>query len=213
MDIQQDWDIRQIQELYSYLRLSRDQALAVYRMDQKKTTLGLNMEYFSHWEERDYHHDRWTTILNADQLKAYEERAEEHDRKHEEWLAQTDAEKEKEVLLKEEWVAWQRDVFVPRLRREALQTGILFVVEREKIHYLRQEYQGYQHRHRQSTIVRHYRHSRRLQPNTLRLAMLREEEMRLLPNYLFFIEEADAAVKSVAAFLKITAECSVLRMR
>jgi hypothetical protein len=136
-----------------------------------------------------------------DQMKSYAARQSEGKRRHIAFLEERDAACVKDIPLVREWLEWLTTGFVPGLRREAKQQGVMFSIEKEKIAYLRQEFELYLKRARHSLLVRHYRDSRRWQPRSLELALLRHEEMRLLPNYLAFIGAADEAVRSVAAFL------------
>lgn len=201
MDEKLEWEIKTIQGRYRYLRLSAKQALAVYHLEQEWRPRDFDVDIFSFWEEQDYEWDRWRKILTDSQMKKFEERQAESVKREEKGLRASNEDAAKELALMQEWVGWLKEEFVPDLVRDAIKSGILFSVHWEKIQLLRREYKKYLERRRYSAIVKHYRYSRRLQPNTLELALLKVEEISVLPNYIFFIEQADEAVKAVATFL------------
>lgn len=71
----------------------------------------------------------------------------------------------------------------------------------DKIDYLRAEYRTLILRWKQEAIIKHYRNSRRLQPNALRLSLLRNELFMLLPDYARLVRKADAGVKAVGGLV------------
>jgi hypothetical protein len=193
--------INAVRTRYDYLQLSTVQANEVLQWQQQPTTYGINVQTFSFWEELNFTLDKFRIILTDSQFFKYEEEQQKTVHAYEQTLMKKDADQSNELFFQEEWTGWLKEVFVPGFQKSALKEGILFSFERDKINYLRLEYQTFLAEQRQNTLVKHYRYSQRLQPNTLKLAMLRLGQLQLMPDYSSFMSWGDDAVKAVAAFL------------
>ena len=192
---------RRLRHFYPYLKLSAKQVGRIVAFEERPSVLGEVKEIFSYWEEWEYHLDEFRKILTDEQFRLHEKEQKKALLAYEKQLRKGDAEKVKELAYEEEYTNWMKDVFVPKLKKEIMEQGILLVLQREKIAYLRQEYARFLFREQYNLLVRHYRHSHRLQPNTLRMAQLRHERASALPNYSSFRREVDPAVCAVGAFL------------
>ena len=193
---------RRLRHFYPYLKLTANQVERIVAFEEQPSVLREVKEIFSYWEEWEYTLDEFRKILTREQFKLHLREQRKAMLVYEKQLKQGDAEKVKELAHEEEYTNWLRDEFVPNLQKEMMNEGILLVLQRDKIAYLRNEYARFLDREHYNVLVRHYRHSRRLQPNTLRMAQLRLERKRLFPDHATFLREADEAVRSVAAFLR-----------
>jgi hypothetical protein len=197
-----EWHIVAVQRHYEYLDLSNEQAEQICLFEhESRNTLAGALSY-SFWEEKDREWDRFRIILSPEQLVLYERERKVFIEGFESGLQKSDtAEWATEITIHEEMTGWYADTFIPAFRRDALQSSLALFSEQEKIHYLRAAYKIFLRKSRQDTLVNHYRHSRLFQPNLLRLALLRQELLRLWPEYALFWDWADAPTRGIAGFV------------
>ena len=187
---------------YAYLRLSDKQAQQIYAMEEEDRAvhpyIGMGLSY---WEEKEYEWDRMREILTAKQLVRYEEKERLNREAYEAQLRKTDAGMEKEVVYGEECNRWLSEDFVPAYRIGAMRAFILLTHEQEKIAYLRAAYAKFLATSRRRALVHHYHYSHRFEPNKLRLVMLHQDALGVMPGYERFISESDAPTQAIAAFV------------
>lgn len=197
--------IRNIQNRYAELELNAEQAVKMLELEDDKTITSFDaerrIESFSFWEQQDYELDEARRFLTEHQLGLYANRQCSAAEAHEVRLKEEDEKQAKELVVSEEYTIWLREQFLPGMLKELIHVPIVFSMEREKVAYLRAEYQRYLAVSRHNALVRHYRQYKTLAPNRLRIALLREERLAILPSYGTFIDGADDAVKSAGSFL------------
>ena len=194
-----EWNIVAVQRHYEYLDLSNEQAEQIYLFEYESRNTLSDALVFSFWEEKDHEWDRFRVILSAEQLALYERERKVFIEGFESGLRKSDvAEWAMEITIHEEMTGWYAGTFIPAFRRDALQSSIALFTAQEKIHYLRAAYKIFLRKSRQDTLVNHYRHSRLFQPNLLRLVLLRQELLRLWPEYALFRDWADGPTRVVA---------------
>jgi hypothetical protein len=158
----------------------------------------MDMERYSFWEEMDRDWDRWKAILKPDQFKVWMGEHKKQIKQHEKELIEKNKSDEKEVRFYQAYLGWLKKTFLPGLHKTAwIETIYVRIREKDKVNFLRGEFQTYRQRLMNNAIIRHYRYSRLFQPNTLQLLALRHEEGILIPNYPAFIEQADEGIKAV----------------
>jgi hypothetical protein len=202
---ERELSLKVMRHRYPELGLSDEQAVKMLELEDSVNVssfdVGRGLETFSVWEQQVYELDTARSFLTDEQLASYEKRQRTDAEEHEAHLKDQDTGEAKEVVLSEEYAKWLKEDFLPTMRREMIHVPIVFFMEKEKIAYLRAEYQRYLAVSRQNALVSHYRQFRGFAPNNLKIRLLREERLGLLPAYEQFILGADEAVKSVGAFL------------
>lgn len=198
-------NLKRIRAHYPDLGLSDDQAVKMMELEDsikgRHLGLGVRGDHFSFWERQDYELDEVRAFLTEGQLTLFTKMQQEAASEQEKFMREQDTMQAKEVALNEEYIAWLREQFLPKVLRELIHVPILFIMEREKVAFLRAEYRNFVVVSKRNALVRHYRQSRGFEPNGLRLALLYQEQKALLPDYLSFMREADEAVRSVGNFL------------
>jgi hypothetical protein len=200
MESQEEWEIKLVRDRHRWLKLTPRQVRAVWEMEQKENRFRRGIEeHFTFWEEMDRDWDRWHAILKPEQFKLWENDHKKLLRDHEQMLMQEDAKNLKEIEFHQAYIGWLRKTFLPGLHKAIGKEAIMIRMDQEqKIGYLRAEFRTYILRQENNITISHYRHCRRLQPNGLRLSLLRNELWALLPDYSSFVREADDGVKAVA---------------
>ena len=203
MEPKEKWELGMVRDHHRWLKLTPKQVRAVWEMENMDKQFPIDhKESFSFWEEMDRDWDRWHAILKPDQFKVWEADQKKHLREHEQQLIQEDAGKLKELEFDQAYVNWIRKTFLPDFHKAVGMDGIMMRLRlQDKIDYLRAEYRTFILRWKRDAIITHYRHSRRLQPNALRLRLLRNELFMLLPDYAHFVRKADEGVKAVAGLV------------
>ena len=197
--------LKKMRNFYPELELTDEQAMKMLELESSTEAssrdTGRRVEMFNFWEQQIYDLDNVRHFLTDRQLAIYEKQQRADAEEHETHLKDQDAGEVKEVALTEEYTQWLRESFLPGMRKEMIHVPIVFMMEREKIAYLRAEYQRYLALSRQNAIIQHYRQSRGFAPNNLKIRLLHEEQLGLMPAYELFITGADEAVRSVGGFL------------
>jgi hypothetical protein len=197
--------IKSARNRYAGLGLSDAQAVKMLELEDdtegRQFDFGKGAEIFSLWERQDYELDEARGFLHADQLALYAKRQRAAAEKHEATLSEHDAKQAKEAALNEEYNGWLREQFLPAVLRESIRVPIVFLMEKEKIAYLRAEHQQFLALSRRNALVRHYRYSRGFEPNKLKMSLNYYERQALLPDFESFLSQADEAVRSVGNFL------------
>ena len=200
--------IKGVRVRYPDLNLDDNQAAKIVAFEQQPRIPGNSRESFSPWEESDYELDEFRNFLSPEQLRLFESQRAERMAEHESRLIEQDKRQEKELLLNQEYVVWLRQVFVPGLwydrfamNPETSRVPIVFHIEKEKIAFLRAEYANFLARTRHGAIVRHYRQSRRLEPNKLKIALLYQEQLALIPNFDRFMKDVDEPTLAIGTFV------------
>jgi hypothetical protein len=204
MESQEKWELGIVRDRHRWLKLTPKQVRAVWEIEQMDNQLLLadHKEIFSFWEEMDRDWDRWHAILKPDQFKLWAGDHKKHQREHEQQLIRGDAGNLKDVEFHQVYMDWLRKTFLPGFHKAVGMDGIWMRIRlQDKIDYLRAEYRTHILRRKSNAIISHYRYCRRLQPNALRLALLRNELLNLLPDYTSFVRQADEGVKAVGGLL------------
>lgn len=197
--------VKRAQERFADLHLTDDQAIRLLELREDwgapSFDLGKGADHFSFWERQDYESDSVRVFLTDDQLALYHKHQQQEAAAYEARVREEDAAKANEILFNEEYTAWIKDHYLLKMLRELIHVPIRFMMEKEKVEYLRAEYKQFVARSTRNAQVRHYRYHRRFEPNRLRLTLLYEERKALLPDYESFIRQSDDFVKSVGNFL------------
>ncbi|HVU95376.1 MAG TPA: hypothetical protein VHE34_09135 [Puia sp.] len=200
MESQLEWEIKIVRDRYRWLKLTPGQARAVWKMEQEDHVMGRpDGELFTYWEKMDRDFDRWQSLLKPEQFKLWVSEHKMLLREHEKQLIRDDAKQLKEIEYHQTYINWLRKTFLPQLHKEMGLEGFgARNLQEERFAYLRAEFRVYRARQKRNLVLNHYRFSRRLQPNGLRLALLRHELWTLMPDYHSFFHQADDGIKAVA---------------
>jgi hypothetical protein len=197
--------IKGVLNRFAFLQLTGAQAERIVHFEEEeKLKISGDPKWrdsMSVWEESEYRLDKFQKILDDGQFMLFENSEKEGLKRHEEEARNSDAGEANMLAYTEAYLDWLKKEYVPAIRREALQAFIAFFTERVKIDYMRAEYRAYLKRQHDKAIINHYRYSRRLQPNGLRLALLWWERMKLLPDYRSFVWGSDEPTRAVGEFL------------
>jgi len=197
------WLVNLVRDRYQYLNLTYEQAEKVYKYEQERDTYS-EKHYFSAWEEWDYELTVFNEILNDVQFKDYKTWLNENIKRYEQSLIDQDTEKANEIFYYEEQINFYETQFLPDFFKEGLLTVriTLNLNDKTKVEYLRAEYKRFLNDTKKVILTSHFRHNRTLQPNQLKISLLRHELSYMLPNYIAFKHQMDEPTKAVALFLE-----------
>lgn len=195
------WHINLIQERYKSLELSPAQAGQIFLHEQEKETSS-EKHFFSIWEELDYDLTVFTSILNADQLKIYQEERKSTLQFHENSLMELDHENLKDIRYYEDILTFYETRLLPDLFNDPLilKFDLLFKVQ-PKIDFLKAEYKKFLFERKREILIDHFRHNRTYKPIELKKSILEHQLWSVWPNYLAFKYAMDEPTRHVADFM------------
>ncbi len=168
---------------------------------EKEKASGASKDVFSFWEELDYEEVTFKAFLTAQQFNHYLAGKPARIRAAEDLLREEDQQYLPHLPAAEASLLYCRKNIIPAIHKHLMMVPFLFYLEKEKILFLQSLYKKFLLKARKQVLIEHFRHSKTLQPTLLKLALLRHEEMSLLPDYFSFKKEMDAATIGVADWL------------
>ena len=198
---ERDWEIKLVQERNEFLKLSLEQAEKVWEFEKVKQNY--SEEYhFSHWEEMDYEHDNFATILDENQLRIFKKWQDENTRNYEKNLIDNEARQLNYIAYHSELIYFYEKKYLPELKNERRLTAQFAVTpHKPKIDYLKNEYNRILHNEKFGAVSSHYRHHRLFSPNVLALTYLKFRLYHVNPNYRLFKFKMDPPMAATANFL------------
>ena len=197
------WYVKLVQDRHQSLNLTYEQAEKIYRFEQDKD-IHSNKHFFSFWEERDCELATFGEILNDEQLRIYKTSFKKGIEGYEQSLMELDAKKENEIAYNEELLNFYETQFLPEFFKDPLHLLHFGSLHNEipKIEFLKAEYKRFLNDTKMEILTSHFRHSRRFQPNELKVSLLRHKLSCVLPSYISFKQQMDEPTKAVAYYLK-----------
>lgn len=195
------WLVGLVQERYASLGLSYEQAERVHAFEQDKSIYS-DKHYFTPWEEWDYELSSFRDILTADQLTVYERDQQAIIRGFEQSLLEQDAQMDTDIAFHEAAIQFYRTQLLPGLLGPAIPMFVGLRQDKDKVHYLKKEYQVCLLEAKKGILVNHFRDNRTFRPKELQAALLRHQLWCLLPDYGFFLHRMDAPTKAVAEYVE-----------
>jgi len=192
--------INWVKDRYPELNLTFEQAEKVFKYVKDKDTYS-DKHYFSAWEEWDYELSTFKEILNADQFKKYQTVLNENIQRYEQSLIELDNDKTNEIAYCEEQINFYETQVLPDFFKEPIIRMSLFINDKSKIKYLKEQYKHFLNETKKEILVNHFRHNRTFKPKELQVALLRHKLSYIFPDYNFFKHQMDKPTKAVASFL------------
>ncbi len=190
-----------VKDRYHSLNLTFEQAEKIYYYEQDKNHYS-SKHYFSNWEEWDYELTVFKEILNEEQFSYYENFLKNNIQRYEQDLIRQDEERANDMPFLEEQIAFYEKEFLATVFKDWYIRDAWMISEKNKVAYLRTEYQNFLNETKKEIITQHFRHYRRFKPNELKVSLLRHQFYSIFPQYDFFEHQMDQPTKAVADYLK-----------
>ena len=186
---------------YDYLNLTFEQAEQVYRFEEDKNTFS-RKHSFTEWEEWEYEAFIFRELLDARQLRIYEDHLNQRVKQFEQILVEQDKEPGNKPAYFEDFVVYYEKEFLPDIYNDSfIMSAMLPSFHKTKIDFLRLEYKNYLNDSKKALLINHFRENRLFRPNELKAFMLSHKLSYLWPDYNAFKHYMDEPTKAVASFL------------
>ncbi|PZR30005.1 MAG: hypothetical protein DI535_00445 [Citrobacter freundii] len=199
-----NWYINLVKDRYHQLDLSFEQAEKIYHYQEEKDIYS-DKHFFSVWEEWDYERTVFREILNDDQFEKYDKVLQHQIKRYEQSLAAEDVERTNEILYHEEMINFYEQDFLPELFKDPFIRYGWSVLEKNKVDYLRNEYQRFLRNLKKELLTNHFRQNRTFKPTEFKLSLLRHKLHTLFPDYQYFKNQMDEPTRTIADYLKTKA--------
>jgi|GEM_PF-1729207 len=187
---------------YHYLNLTFDQAEKIYNYQQDKDIYS-DKHFFSVWEEWDYERTAFREALNDEQFGKYDQLLQQQIKQYEQNLVREDFERTNEILYNEEMINFYEQQFLPDLFKDHFIRYGWSVLEKNKVDYLRNEYQRFLRNLKKELLTNHFRQNRTFKPNEFKLSLLRHKLHTIIPDYDYFKNQMDEPTRTISDYLKI----------
>ncbi len=200
------WYVNLVQDRYEWLKLSFEQAEAVYRFEEEESN-SPTKHPFTFFEECDYQLAFFQQILNPEQYKVFQKDIEERIERYVKTLIESDREQLVQLEYLKELLEFYKNKFVPSLLVDKqLTQHFKFIIDDSKHNFLKTEYRKYLNDRKREIILLHIRAYRNYKPITLQTSLLRHEIETVVPSFYIFKMNMDEPAKSAFQFIKAQLE-------
>lgn len=197
-----NWHVNLVRERYQHLNLTFEQAEKIYTYQQDKDIYS-DKHFFSVWEEWDYERTAFREVLNDEQFAKYDKLLQHQIKQYEQNLIAEDFERTNEILYHEEMITFYEQDFLPELFKDHFIRYGWSVLEKNKVDYLRNEYQRFLRNLKKELLTNHFRQNRTFKPNEFKLSLLRHKLHTIIPDYEYFKNQMDEPTRTIADYLRI----------
>jgi len=191
---------------WSDLKLTPEQAEKIVDFEEVQRPRSLN-NILSDWEKWDYEFYIFSSILNPEQSRSYNNERNKRIREHEQELVESD---NSDIILRgieraTKEINYLETDFLPAISKKFHRYHSIKDPYQTKYSFLKAEFKNYLDERRSEIISNHFRYNRGFQPNTLNKELLAHKIEAMYPRFAAFEKKMDDVTKSVVEFLQYPA--------